>query len=38
MGNIKKKAEKRLATRISYWESLKDKKAFTKPGSKKYKK
>mgnify|MGYP001766213323 CR=1 FL=1 len=38
MGNIAKKAQRRLDARIKFWESLKNKSGFTKPGSLKYKK
>jgi hypothetical protein len=37
MGNLRKKAERRLEARIRFWESIKNKQGYKKPGSKKYK-
>ena len=37
MGNLRKKAEKKLLTRIKAWESIKNKAGFKKPGSLKFK-
>jgi hypothetical protein len=37
MGNIRKKALRKLEGRIRAWESIKNKAGFKKPGSLKYK-